>query len=192
MDAFWTAEEGAFRGAVRDLLRRDGQAAPLPSPRTLPERAAIVEEAARHEPRFGRELAREALDAAAPDGVAEAILDRAWLAGAAAHVLLAGTLAARERGDFASSLMGCRDVQDRLAGLASAAELLRLGTCRLCRLVERGERGRAGTESAHLREAARALGVDVRAVALSLLGPAWTDANLPADGPIATEERTLP
>lgn len=192
MNAFWTAEERTFREAVRDRLRRDGRPAALPHPRTLTDRAALVEEAARHEPRFGRELARDGRGAAAPDAVAEAILGRAWLAGAAAHVLEAGTRAARERGDFASSLMGCREVQDRLAGLASAGELLRLGTCRLCRLLERGERDRAGTESARLLEAARALGGDVRAVALALLGPVWTEANLPPDGTISTDERTKP
>lgn len=192
MDAFWTVEERAFRGAVRDRLRRNGRATSLPLPRTWPERVAVVEEAARHEPRFGLELAREARALTDPDAIAAAILDRAWLAGAAAHVLEAGVSAARERGDFASSLMGCREVQDRLAGLASAVELLRLGTCRLCRLVERGERDRAGSESARLLVAARALGGDARAVAHSLLGPAWVQANLPEDGPTSNDERTMP
>lgn len=192
MDAFWTVEERAYRGAVRDRLRRNGRAMSLPAPRTLPEMAALVDEAARHEPRFGLDLVRETRARAGPDAVAEAILGHAWLAGAAAHVLEAGTSAARERGDFASSLMGCREAQDRLAGLASASELLRLGTCRLCRLVERGERDRAGTESARLLGPARALDGDVRAVAASLLGPAWVQANLPADGPTSNDERTTP
>lgn len=192
MDAFWTVEERAFRKAVRDRLRRNGGATSLPLPRTWPERVAVVEEAARHEPLFGLGLAREARARTDPDAIAAAILDRAWLAGAAAHVLEAGVSAARERGDFASSLMGCREVQDRLGGLASAVDLLRLGTCRLCRLVERGERDRAGSESARLLEAARALGGDARAVALSLLGPAWLQANWPEDGPTSNDERTMP
>jgi hypothetical protein len=108
---------------------------------------------------------------------------------AAARVFEAGVGAARERGAFASSLMGCREIQESLAGLVAGAELVRLGTCRICRLLERGERDMAEAESARLRGRAVRLAREVRSVALSLLGTPWVEANLPADDPVSDDER---
>jgi hypothetical protein len=87
----------------------------------------------------------------------------------------AGARAARERGSFSSSLMGCREVQESLAGLVSGAGLVHFATCRLCRLLEKGERDRAGRESALLEARAQTLAGDIRAVALSLLGQSWVE-----------------
>jgi hypothetical protein len=209
MDAFWTDAERALRRAAAEHFRRfegsaEGEspgaaATPLEEIRhkleagtsVLPDlgcRVSIVEEAARHDPRLGRSL----LDPVQPGNPAEPFAETALrlgrLAGTAAHVLDAGARAARERGAYSSSLMGCRDVQESLAGLAVRAELARLGACRICRLVERGEKDRAVRESVRLETLAGELTVEVRTVALSLLGEAWVLACLGADRrPSATE-----
>ena len=153
----------------------------------LSRRVSILEEAARHDPRLGRDLL--VWRAAAPlDPVEEIACRLGRAAGAAAHVLEAGAMAARERGYYSSSLMDFREVQESLAGLVSGAELARLGACRLCRLLERGETDQAALESAALDARAAALAADLRSVAGSLLGPSWVDARLPADeGPSAIE-----
>ncbi len=93
---------------------------------------------------------------------------------------------------FASSLMGCREVQEGLAGLASHAELLRLGTCRVLRLLERGDRDRAASASILLADRASALDGATRTVALSLLGRAWVESRLAGPGPSPIEERKRP
>ena len=213
MDAFWSDEEMTFRGKAADYFRRRSGSAPLNgalpdeiwadldgspgrgrSAPSLGERlsrpASIIEEAARCDPRLGRDLLAWRA-ASGPFGPLEASLcQMGRLAGTAAHVLEAGVRAARERGAFSSSLMGCRDVQESLAGLVSEADLVRLGACRLCRLLERGENERAGRESAGFDILGRALDSRIRAVALSLLGQSWVEANLPAEALSSDDERT--
>jgi len=214
VDAFRTADETAFRRRARDYFRcqdgprrsastaaperiwRDlegarGPDGPAASPRgvSLIGLVAIIEEAACHAPRLGHDLLAWRA-ASEPLGRIEGrlcLIGR--LAGTAAHVIETGTRAARERGAFASSLMGCREIQESLAGLVAGAELLRLGTCRVCRLLDRGERARAEAESALLHGRAVVLARDVRAVALSLLGERWAEANLPADDRPSGSER---
>ena len=214
MDEFRTGTEAAFRRNAADYFRRipdpgpsgsltppdaiwrdlDGSAAGGedaggPGGR-LSRRVSILEEAASHDPRLGRDLfARRAAARLGPVEEIACRLGRA--AGAAAHVLEAGTLAARERGYYSSSLMDFREVQERLAGLVSGAELARLGACRLCRLLERGESDRAVLESEALDARAAALEAEVRSVAGALLGPSWVDARLPADEAPTANERTL-
>jgi len=191
VDAFWTGDETAFRRTLRGRLAANALPELTAATRVLAERVAVVEEAARRDPRLGRELARDGRPAGQADRTIDEIVGYAFLAGLAAHVLEAGARAARERGSFASSLMGCREVQERLAGLASAAALMSLRTCRLCRLLERGDPDRAATESAWSLAAARALGDDVRAVALSLLGAPWVAQNLPGEDISPGDERTF-
>jgi hypothetical protein len=206
VDEFRTAVETAFRQKARDYFRGladDERSATPAKPETiwhdigrvsggsLAERLAIIEEAASHDPKLGSELLCRSAISGETARAEERICRFGWLAGSAAHVLEAGTRAARERGAFASSLMGCREVQESLAGIASAAELLRLGTCRILRLLERGERDRADAESAHLEAQALALARDLRAVALALLGEAWVGAHLPGeDHPSDGERKT--
>ncbi len=186
MDVFWTEEEAAFRRSVRARLREGRAAAAagfaVPSDLGLGERIAFVEEAAWHDPGLGCRLAGRPAGPDPSDPVVGGVIDCALVAGIAGHVFEAGARAARERGAFASSLMGCRELQERLAGLASGAAILGLGTCRLCRLLERGDRTRAGDEIASLLVAAGALAADVRAVATVLLGAPWVAANLPSNG----------
>lgn len=213
MDEFRTAGELVFRRKARDYfrgladdersaapsrlkriwrevgrLREPGENDQDPSGVTLGELLSIIEEAAAHHPKLGAGLLSLRSVSGGPGPAEEKVCRFGWLAGTAAHVLEAGARAARERGAFASSLMGCREVQESLAGLASAAELLRLGTCRLSRLLERGERDRAARESIPLEARALILARDVRAVALSLLGETWVEAHLPGDVP-SNEER---
>jgi hypothetical protein len=213
VDAFLTAAENAFRLRAREyFLGPDARSRTADDPSweilaralvgggspegdgtgcsvALGERVAIVEEAARRDP----DAARRLLERNGPPGIADPLglrlLDFARLAGTAAHVLEAGARAARERGVFASSLMGCREVQEGLAGLASNAELLRLGTCRVLRLIERGDRDRASGESILIAARAAALEGATRAVALSLLGRAWVETRLAGPGPSPNEER---
>ncbi|HMA53766.1 MAG TPA: hypothetical protein VKT17_04865, partial [Acidobacteriota bacterium] len=140
--------------------------------------------------RLGRDLLAGPAAVAAPDPVAKTACRLGRAAGAAAHVLEAGALAARERGYYSSSLMDFREVQERLAGLIAGAGLARLGACRLCRLLERGEADRAALESGALGARAAALEAEVRSVAGTLLGQSWVDARLPADEDPTTSERT--
>jgi hypothetical protein len=195
MDAFWTAEEAAFRRAAREHFgRRQGPgpaAGPeVPSGLGLAGRAGVVEEAACHDPKLGQAMTSAATSAEPLGPAAAAVLRTSLLAGMAANVLEAGLRAARGRGAFASSLMGCREVQESLAGLLAGAELMRLGACRLCRLLDRREVARAEAEAVRLLAGARALEGDVRAVALSLLGPAWIAEHLPQDDLFSADERT--
>jgi len=195
VDAFWTDEEKGFRAEVRGLFRAASNAPP-PAPPTAPPslglggQAAVIEEAACHDPKLGQALVSGAASAGPTGPAAAAVLRSSRLAGTAAHVLESGLRAARDRGAFSSSLMGCRDVQESLAGLVAGAELMRLGACRLCRLLDRGEEARAEAEAAPLLAGARALAGEVRAVALDLLGEAWTAEHLPEDDPVPADERT--
>lgn len=216
MEGFWTEDEAAFRRSAAEYFRRrpdpdpaaagagpaeiwrelreaSGPAATTPSPcDALSGRVAVCEEASSRDPRLGRELA--ACRSAASAGPADPLEDLACRlgrsAGTAAHVAEAGALAAREQGAFSSSLMGCREIQESLAGLVSGAGLVRFGACRLCRLLERGERARADREAAGLEARARALAADTRSLARSLLGEAWAEARLPADDFPTPRERT--
>lgn len=195
MDAFWTDEEKGFRAEVRDLFRAASNTPPPAPPASPPSlglggQAAVIEEAAFHDPKLGQAMISGAAPAGPIGPAAAAVLRSSRLAGTAAHVLEAGLRAARERGAFASSLMGCRDVQESLAGLVAGAELMRLGACRLCRLLDRREEARAEAEAVRLLAGARALAGDVRAVAISLLGPAWVTEHLPEDDPVPADERT--
>jgi hypothetical protein len=126
----------------------------------------------------------------APDPLEEMAGRLGRLAGIAAGVVEAGARAARAQGVYSSSLMGCREVQERLAGLVCGAELVRLGSCRLYRLLERGDRDRAGRESIGLAARARAFRADLVAVAGILLGEPWVEANIPADDLPSRDERT--
>jgi hypothetical protein len=169
--------------------RDPAAAAAPPSALGLFERIAIIEEAARHDPRLGYGLLGRAA-AAPPPGPTERLLcHSSWLAGAADHVSEAGIQAARGRGAFASSLLGCRAVQESLASLVSRSELLRLGTYRICRLLDRGERDRADSESAWVQAQALALGRAVLDLARSLFGEAWATAHLPEDVFLIDRER---
>ena len=213
MDAFWTEEEMIFRRKAADYFRErsysgllrapspgeiwgdlDGSPGDGPSRPSfrdrLSGRVSIIDEAACAAPKLGYDLLAWHA-ASGPLDPLEAFLCRMGrTAGTAAHVLEAGSRAARERGAFSSSLMDCREVQERLAGLVSGADLVRLGACRLCRLLQRGENERAGRESAALDALGRALDMETRAVALSLLGEAWVETNLPGDPSPSSDERT--
>ena len=216
MDAFWTPEEMAFRrnaaayfrrwpgpgpanaGASPDEIWRDLDGAPgdegaaPPAAGRLGGSVSICDEAACRDPRLGRDLLVWRAAAVPFDPLEETACALGRLAGTAAHVLGAGARAARDRGAFASCLMGCREVQESLAGLASGAEWLRFGACRLCRLLERGDRDMAEAEAARLRAKAREIAGDVRAVALSLLGAPWVAENLADDDVLSANERTRP
>lgn len=207
MDAFRTEAETAFRS------RAAGYFAPFPRPELGDDPSAariwadlgrgaeaagpdlgvaVVEEASRRDPRLGRRLLEWRISAGALDPAGETACRLGRLAGVAAHVLETGAAAARERGAFASSLMGCREVQESLAGLIAAADQARLGACRLCRLIERGDNARAGLEAARLRSGGAALASAVRATALTLLGQDWVAANFPPDESSSGPERTQP
>ena len=136
----------------------------------------------------GRALRRAAED---PSDPLKAVALR-WerLAATADRVVEAGARAARERGAFSSSLMGCREIQESLASLVAGAGLVRLGACRLCGLLERGERDLAGLESERFDVRAGELAEEVRAVASALLGETWVHATLDADGGPPADERT--
>ena len=216
MDAFWTPEETAFRRSAADYFRRlpgpgpsangsppdkiwrDLAGAPgdggVVSPRAgrLCGSVSICDEAACRDPRLGRDLLAWRAGAVPLDPLEETACELGRLAGTAAHVLGAGARAARDRGAFASSLMGCREVQESLAGLASGAEWLRFGACRLCRLLERGDRVRAEAEAARLLAASRDLARDVRAAAFALLGEPWVAENLAGGDLPSADERTRP
>jgi hypothetical protein len=112
------------------------------------------------------------------------------LAGAADLVVEAGARAARERGDFESCLMRCREVQESLAALVSRADLVRLGAGRISLLLERGDRERAALESGRIDAQASGLAAAVRTAALALLGEAWVGTHLDADGAPSAGERT--
>ena len=212
MDEFRTAAEAAFRANAADYFRRipdPGPAGPRAGPEAiwreldgspaggegpgsacgpLSRRITILEEAARRDPRLGRDLFDRRAGASL-DPVEETACRLGRAAGAAAHILAAGALAARERGFYSSSLMAFREVQERLAGLLSGAALARLGACRLCRLLERGETERAALESGALGARAAALEAEARSVAGSLLGSSWVDARLPSDEVPTANER---
>jgi hypothetical protein len=195
VDGFWTPEEAAFRLAAREYFGRRERSSPapdleIPSGLGLGGRVAVVEEASFRDPKLGRGLSVFGEGPGPADRPVEAVLALARLAGTAAHVVEAGVKAARDQGAFSSSLMGCREVQESLAGLVSGAELLRFGICRLCRLLDRGDWDRAAAESVRLLSRAKALAGDVRAIALSLLGAPWVAENLAEDELFAAHERT--
>ena len=212
MDAFWTEDEAASREKAaryfRDLTALTQAEAAAPGaiwtdlegalenegavwsrPGRLAGRMALLEAAARHSPGLGRDLLAWRTAAAPLDPLEGSVLRLGCLAGTAAHVLEAGVRAAREQGAFTSSLMGCREVQESLAGLLTGAGLVRLGACRLCRLLEKGERDRASRESSGLDGPAAELEAGIRSVARALLGGAWVAANLAFDG-TPVDERT--
>jgi hypothetical protein len=216
VEAFWTDDEMTVRRNAAEYFRRlpgpgpanaaapperiwrdldgapgDGGAASAANGR-LGARVSICDEAACRDPRLGRDLLAWRAGAAPLDPLEETACALGCLAGTAAHVLAAGAKAAHDRGVFASSLMGCREVQESLAGLASGAEWLRFGACRLCRLLERGDRIRAEAESAGLHAKARDFAGDVRAVALALLGAPWVAENLADEDALSADERTTP
>ena len=203
MDAFRTEAEAAFRQRAGAYLDRwsgpAGSAAKIwadldagAAVADLDRRVAVLDEASRREPRLGFELLEVLASRAGFGPVEETACGLGRLAGAATHVLEAGATAARDRGAFASSLMGCRQVQESLAGLVSLADGARLGACRLCRLIERDDGERAGREAALLRARLDRLAFELRAAARSLLGEGWVAANIPPDGFPPGPERTLP
>jgi hypothetical protein len=201
VDAFWTEEQTTLRKKARDYFRREGAALPSlsilrdlgisPGGDGFPvfsgsagvsEGVLIIEEASLYRPRLGLDLMKRWLSGEAGSSPEKRLFRLAWIVGTAAHVFDAGAREARDRGFFESSLMGCRELQEDLAGLASGVEILRLGACRLCHLLARGEeRDRGEAELALLYEKALALGREARSVALDLLGEAWTRDNLPWD-----------
>lgn len=217
MDAFWADAEIAFRRKAREYFGRECEPAAPGTPPTAariwrdllsapghdgapgetgcPPRSKdvlIVDEASSRNPRLGLELIRRRSCRDTRGPREEQLLRLAGMAGAAAHVLDAGSRAARARGLFSSSLMGFRDVQERLAGLVAGVELLRLGTVRACRLVGRGDPERADAEIEPLLEKGRSLAREARSLALDLLGEDWTRDHLPEAGPSPANERTRP
>jgi len=214
VDAFQTEEMKAVRRKARDYFGRggaitSGDLTSLPdrvwrdllgTPDTsigsvsndragLSVRALIIDEASSHSPRLGLNLLSRWISRET-EGSPEARLFRlARQAGTAAHVFEAGVLAAREKGLFASSLMGFREVQESLAGLVSGVETLRLGACRVCHLLDHGERERGEAESIPLYAKGLTLLRDARSLALGLLGEAWTKDNLPEDESPSENER---
>jgi len=215
VEGFWTEAEAAFRRSAAEYFRRHDdperstaaagpaeiwralEGAQVPGATALPSRARLIgrvsvcDEAACHDPRLGSDLLtwRAGAGEGRLDPLEELACRLGRSAGTADHIAAAGALAARARGSFSSSLMGCREVQESLAGLVSGAGLVRLGACRLCRLLERGEREQAGRESAGLEDLARALLAETRTVARSLLGDPWAAIHLPADDPLSPDER---
>lgn len=210
MDAFRTDAEISFRRKAHEYFVRPFESTPariwrdlLDAPEHDKARGAagrpglslevlVVDEASCRDPRLGIELIRRrtAADARGPHD--KKLLRLAGMAGAAFHVFDAGTRAARARGLFSSSLMAFRDVQERLAGLYTGAELLRLGTIRACRLAGRGDPERAEAELGPLLEKGRSLVHEARSFALDLLGEDWTRDHLPEDEPPPANERTQP
>lgn len=216
MDGFLTAEEAAFRRAARDYFRTGGVRARPEGPEDLeriwrdlegagrPEtvaaracrgpagRVAVVDAAAERDPVLGRALLGWYAGSGRPGPHEGPLCGYGRVAGTAVCVFEAGSAAARAGGAFSSSLMGCREVQERLAGLVSGAAWLRLATLRVCRLLERGEPDLARAESSRLRDPALALARDVRSAALALLGEPWVEANLPPDDLPSDDERKEP
>lgn len=214
MDAFRTEAEIVFRRKARDYFVTECGEAPSgglpPAERVwrdlvdvpgggafdgpgcpgLNARVLAVDEAARRAPRLGRELIRGRRARGGRERLEEKLLKLSGLAGTAVHVLEEGTRAARAQGVFASSLMGFRSAQERLAGLAAGAEFLRLGALRICRLVGRGEAERGEAELEPLLVKGRELYDQARSVALELLGEDWTRDRLPDEGRPHSDERT--
>jgi hypothetical protein len=184
------AGRAAPGGIWSDLDGAPGDGEPASSrPGRLAGQVALLEASAEHSPRLGHELLAWRAAAAPLDPVEGTVLRLGRLAGTAAHVLAAGVRAAREQGAFSSSLMGCREIQESLAGLLTGADIVRLGACRLCRLLEKGDRDQAARESAGLEGQATELEAGLRSVARALLGAAWVEATLAFDGP-SVDERT--
>ena len=206
MDAFWTEDQTTLRRKARDYFCREGEAlcrgASKPSPSILRdlgispgsdgfpafsgsagviEWVLIIEEASVYRPRLGLDLMKQWISGEAGSSPEKRLFRLARIVGTAAHIFEAGVREARDRGFFESSLMGCRELQEGLAGLASGVEILRLGACRICYLIARGERDQAEAESVPLYEKALALGREARSVALRLLGEVWIRDNLPGD-----------
>jgi len=188
VDAFWTEAQTTFRRKARDHFRRNlgispgGDGFPAFSGSAgVSEGVLIIEEASLYRPRLGLDLMKRWISGEAESSPEKRLFRLARIVGTAGYVFEAGVREARDRGFFESSLMGCRELQEGLAGLASGVEILRLGACRLCYLLARGERDRGEAESVLLYEKALALGREARSVALGLLGEAWTRDNLPGD-----------
>ena len=214
MDAFWTEEQAILRHRAREYFRLEGEAlhreASTPSMSILrdlgiardakgspafsgmSEGVLIIDEASFFRPRLGLELMERWLSGKEGNSPEEKLFRLARIAGTAARVFEAGVREARNRGVFESSLMGCRELQETLAGLASGVELLRLGACRICHLLDRGERDRGEAELAPLYEKALALGREAGSAALGLLGEVWTRDNFPGDEFPSEHERNLP
>lgn len=214
MDAFWTEEQTAFRKRTREYFRLKGEVLcrsvltpsmsilrdlgispdgdEFPAFSGVSEGVLIIEEASFFRPRLGRDLMKRWMSGKAGSAPEERLFRLARIAGTTAYVFEAGARAARDRGVFASSLMGCRELQEGLAGLASGVELLRLGACRICHLLARGERARGEAELAPLYEKALTLGREARSVALGLLGEVWTRDNLHEDEFSSEYERNRP
>lgn len=211
MDAFWTEEQTTLRNKSREYFRlkgealcRDASTPPvsilrdlgidrdaegLPAFCGLSDGALIIDEASYFRPRLGLDLMERWLAGEVGNSSEAKLFRIARIAGTAARVFEAGAREAREKGVFESSLMGCRELQETLAGLASGVEILRLGACRLCHLLARGERDRGEAELTRLYEKALALGRDAGSVALGLLGEAWTRDNLVGDEFLSEHER---
>jgi len=199
VDAFWTEEQTTLRRKARDYFRRHVSTPPMSNRRDLgisrdrdgfpvfsgsagvSEGVLIIEEASCYRPRLGLDLMKRRLSGEAGSSPEERLFRLARIVGTAAHVFEAGAREARDRGFFESSLMGCRELQEGLAGLVCRVEILRLGACRICHLLERGERDRGEAESVPLYEKALALVREARSVALGLLGEVWTRDNLQGD-----------
>ncbi len=145
------------------------------------EGVLIIEEASSFNPRLGLDLMKRWTSGEAGSSPEGRLFRLARLVGTAAHVFEAGAREARDKGYFESSLMGCRELQESLAGLASGIEILRLGACRICHLLARGERDRGEAELALLYEKALALDREARSVAVGLLGEVWMRDGLPGD-----------
>jgi Acyl-CoA dehydrogenase, C-terminal domain len=215
MDAFRTEAEIVFRRKARDYFVTECGQAPSgglpPAERIwrdlvdvpagggafggpgcpgLNARVLAVDEAARRAPRLGRELIRGRRACGGRARLEERLLKLSGLAGTAVHVLEEGTGAARAQGVFASSLMGFRSAQERLASLAVGAEFLRLGALRVCRLVGRGEEERGEAELEPLLVKGRELYDQARSLALELLGEDWMRDRLPDEGRPHWDERT--
>jgi hypothetical protein len=214
VDAFWTEEQTTLRNRTREYFRLEGEAFRkdastlsmsilrhlgisrdgdgFPAFSGMSEGVLIIDEASFSRPRLGLDLMERWLAGAAGSSPEERLFRLARIAGTSAHVFEAGVRGARDKGVFESSLMGCRELQETLAGLASGVELLRLGACRICHLLDRGERDRGEAELAPLYERALALGREAGSVALGLFGEAWTRDNLPGDEFSSEHERNLP
>lgn len=214
MDAFQTEEMKAVRRKARDCFKRGG-AFTSGDLTSLADRVwrdlgispvgdgfpafsgsagvsdgvLIIEEASFYRPRLGLDLMRRRLSGEAASSPEERLFRLARIIGTAAHIFEAGALAARDKGLFASSLMGFREVQESLAGLVSGVETLRLGACRVCHLLDHGERERGGAESIQLYDKALTLERDALSLALGLLGEAWTKDNIPEDESPSEHER---
>jgi len=208
MDAFLTPNEMALRQRIRDYFRdgrASGGGAPpgltgshdpgtllkevgFPGPHgagnkgneaSLFVKALVIEEVSSASPRLGRELVPVLGGAihGAPGTRGEAA-EIAWTIGAAAAVLQACLMAAREQEFFASTLMDHQKVQMALGDILSGLEAARLQSYRAFRLIDGGITARGEEE---LRRAAglagRAHG-DAMGIASALLGPRWISENM--------------